>query len=227
MSGSNQINTVQVFNQTMPKGSVIKTIPQKPVLLVGVPFTIDLSLAQQNGIIDQIQSCWIDNSQGSGSLTINCGASGQSVTIPPGWQGFVPLLVSNPPVFLLTASANLTPSLLLINVPMPVGIWPSVGSPPGAAFADWSVAFDAASAITLLIPANPARRYLYIEPAPGVDMFIAVNGLPGTSPPSVGWLELNGATDPSHFYQSGGVASTGAVYYYDAAGNNVITAYEA
>jgi hypothetical protein len=227
MSGVRDIpNAVQVYNQMMPNGNIIKTIPQQPQLLANIPFEIDLTNAQSRGVIDQIQSAWIDNSAGTGSLTLNTGVANQAVIVPPGWQGWYPLLVSNPPVITLIASANATPKIQLCNVPMPAASWPAVGNPASATFIDWSVAATIGAAITLLIPANPARRYLYIEPAPGVHLYIGINGLPVAVPPSIGWLELNGAIDPSARYESGAIVSNAAIYYYDGAGGNQLTAYE-
>ena len=111
----------------MPKGSIIKTLPLSPILVANSPLVIDLTNAQTRGVIDQIQAIWVDNSNGAGALTINTGVVNQNISVPAGYQGFIPALVSNPPVLTLLSSVNLSPFLQLLNVPMPVGLWASGG----------------------------------------------------------------------------------------------------
>lgn len=118
-------NPVPVYNQQMPKGNIIKSLPLVLNLGAGIPQVIDLTNQQTAGIIDQIQAAWIDNSANTGTVTINTGAAQQNVILKTGWQGFVPLMVSNPPILTVTSSATATVMINLMNVPMPCGVWPT------------------------------------------------------------------------------------------------------
>lgn len=113
----------QVYNQTMPPGCIVKTIPIILVLQANVPLPVDLTIQQQSGKIDQIQACFIDNSNNTGELTLNTGVIQQNIKTKAATQGYFPILVTNPPQLIFTSTQAATVQVILINVPMPVGSW--------------------------------------------------------------------------------------------------------
>lgn len=154
-------NAQIVFNQTMPVPNVVKSMPI-PITLAAETFaTLNLSVSQSRGVIDKVQSVYIDNSLGAGQLQVTCNQTGQSVNCPPYSQGFFPLVVPNPPAFTFTAiGGDVAGVIQLMNVPMPLATWRVGGDIDPVAPAIKQLGFTIATATVFqnVLPANPDRK---------------------------------------------------------------------
>src|SRR5215471_13121965 len=120
-------NTRGISNQSQPAGNVAKTLPFTATLSSATPITLDLQNSQFRGIIDQVQSVFVDNADNPSSLSITT-TTGQRVVCPPNSQAWLPLLSSNPPLFVFASSGGVDVTVFLCNIPMPVDVWATAGA---------------------------------------------------------------------------------------------------
>lgn len=119
MSGNSSIR--RVANQLMPQGNVSKALPYVAQVEHGGPDELDLSFALTNNSIDQIQSVFIDNTNGAALFVLTIVSTGQQIKMRPGFQGWRPCLVNpNGDTFVFTGGNALTP-VFFLDVPMPIG----------------------------------------------------------------------------------------------------------
>lgn len=111
-----------VNNGTIPKEGP-KTLPFRVDLTVNQSYEIDLS--QQNALeqISFIQGVFIDNKDNSQPLLLTCQGTGQVVNMPPGAQGYVPVLAVLPNKFLVATMGGVVVNLFFYNMPMPAAVW--------------------------------------------------------------------------------------------------------
>lgn len=98
----------------------------------GIPFTLDFSAAteldinyqnmQQRGFISEIQGVWIDTKDAGGTFEILVSVSGQRITIPVSRQGYVGLMVPNPPAFQFSCPSGQV-RIILVNFPVNTAIY--------------------------------------------------------------------------------------------------------
>ena len=119
MSGNTSIR--QIKNQIMPIGNVARTLPYVAKTKTGGPDELDITFSMSNNNIDQIQSVFIDNTNGSELFVLSVISTGQQIKMRPGYQGWRPILV-NPTSdsFVFTGGNALVP-LFFVDVPMPIG----------------------------------------------------------------------------------------------------------
>jgi hypothetical protein len=149
----------RITNQVFPPaGNQTKGLLYQPDLSVLTsPYSLDLSNAIASGLIDQIQSAWLDNSNGTAPLTLLNVTTNASVTVKPRCQLWTPLLAGyTPESFLLTGNALVT--IVFINVPMPVA---QIETGLPATWQSYSV-IPAVSVSTQLMPQDPTRKNVMI-----------------------------------------------------------------
>lgn len=99
---------------------------------VGLPLNLDFSSdttqsldyqnMQQRGFISEIQGLWIDTNDAGGAITITVSVSGQRIIIPAHRQGFIALLVPNPPRFQFDCASGQV-KLIFTNFPVNTAIY--------------------------------------------------------------------------------------------------------
>ena len=220
---SQSLNAKQVSNQSMPKLGWAKTLPYTARLATLLTDSLDLTNAVSQGIIDQIQSVWIDNSNGALPFVLLVDGVGQATICPAYSQGWFPILTTYPQQFTFSGSGA-DVKLFFNNVPMPVGTWyagpkAANNSPMGLPLTDLSAVSVAAS--TVLIPANVNRQYLFIKAPELDDLWISLNG-------SVAGIDALGSfkLPKSFVYESAERLSNMAITVFCATAALNITAFE-
>lgn len=169
--------SIGVSNQSTPASSQAKTLPYLARLAGSSSDTLDLTNQQAQGVIDQIQSVYVDNSGNGAALSITS-TTGQVIICPAESQGWFPVLSSNPPVFQFASGGGTDVPLFFTNVPMPVGTWSATASRVSQALpiVSFSVFSANPSASTELMPFDPDRGYLVIKAPEADDLWINPNG---------------------------------------------------
>lgn len=224
MSGNVITRPIAVSNQTMPPGNLTATVPILVDLTTTTSIAVDLTNSQRTGIFNALQSVYVDNSGNLSSVSLQFSGSQQIVTCPPTYQGWVPVLSINPPVITVSSSGGVKVPLFFCNVPMPVGFWPTVagGATPPLTLTSRSIASTAAGASTQLMAANTSRRYFGISPQSGATVWInPLGGVAAANGPDCFPLTNGQLYEPP---PEGVTAS--AINYFDAAGGNVLNAWE-
>lgn len=105
------------FNGCFPKEGP-RCIPVVLVFDGATAQTIDFLGQTERLKISMVQGVFVDNSENSGVLTITANSTRQKIQVQPGCQGYFPILVNNPPRFLLLSSEAATVGLQFFNFPM-------------------------------------------------------------------------------------------------------------
>lgn len=103
-----------------------KVLPYLIDLNVTPNFEIDLQDAFSRKFISGVQSCFVDNTNNTAFLQLTFNSQ-QVVIIPPGAQGYVRLLVQNPPKISGISSGTSKIELILLNFPTETFIWNKAG----------------------------------------------------------------------------------------------------
>lgn len=179
-------NSRPISNQTSPFANQAKTLPFLVPLASAATAELDLTNPQTQGVIDQIQSVYIDNSDNTSEFSITTN-NGQNVTCPASTQGWFPLLSANPPVFQFASLGAVDVPIFFCNVPMPLGTWLTDRSRVSQALplTSFSVVSDAVAGSYQLMPADAFRGYVVIKAPETEDLWI--NPVGGTA--SVGGLD--------------------------------------
>jgi len=113
----------QAFNGLVPKEGP-RAVPIPLLNLTANPSqSFDFLLAQEQTRISMVQCIWVDNRQNTVPLQIAWDGVGMVTRIPARYQGFVPVLVLNPPKFTVTCPGGVAAQMTLLNVPMPAFLW--------------------------------------------------------------------------------------------------------
>ena len=204
---SNLKTSFNTFNGYAPKEGV-KALP------LDFDFTsvgrIQLDLLNENtqGVIQFVQSVWVDNSDNPNALVITFGVTGQRITVPANAHGMWPVIAIDQVQFTLESvvDPDATGQIILMNVPMaytqggPTVV--TVNFPPGTIVdtqpyqADPANTFNASvdDAGTPIFAANAARRALTFSAlGSNIDPIeISVGGFPiATLLPGENWSSGN------------------------------------
>lgn len=214
-----QFATSRLSNQQMPAGNNVRGLTYSlPMGSLSSPLTLDLTNNIATGQIDQIQSAYIDNSQGTIPLILQNTVAGASVTVPARSQGWVPLVAGYAPQsFRVTANSQIT--IVFCNVPMPIGIW-STGVAP-----QWSsLSVETVAAIsTQLMPADPSRSRVLISNCNGTTTDnVWINPLGGTA--AISGLDCFELTAGQTYENFPGEPCWQAITYYCATAGVTLTA---
>jgi len=111
-----------IFNALIPKEGP-KAVPFTFDFVAQASYSIDLQNQQSRHVFSMIQTMWIDNSGNTQPVSITFDVIGQNVKFGPGWQGYFPVMVVNPPRFTISSAGGQTTKIVLLNVPFPAGSW--------------------------------------------------------------------------------------------------------
>lgn len=183
MSGESlQTQRFPVYNGYAPVEGGPAAIPITLDFTVNGSVSFDVIDAVQRGIVDYIQSMWVDNSGNLNALTFLCSQTGQKIIVPANAQGIWPIIA--PAGLRITATTTpaggLKPLVILLNVPMPMTQYGPVSltvtnvNPAQGTMTDRSGSLAVAGTSQLLAAANGARKLLMIEnPATAAGQGIA------------------------------------------------------
>lgn len=113
------------YNGYVPKMGP-KAIGVSFVLVANVSQDIDLAKEELVKQLDFVQTLFIDNSQGTGTITINSKVHNQRLAVPPSSLAYLPVLSADQSQFTITSTSNATVPVSFINVPMPAIVWNTV-----------------------------------------------------------------------------------------------------
>lgn len=213
---SGQQTTRRVTNQLLPQGNVALTLPYVAKVATGGPDQLDLTFFLSNNSMDQIQSVFVDNWDGSETFFITLQGSGQRIACPAGSQGWFPCMVTFPNSgnITFTGANHLTP-VFFLNVPMPEGVWgKNSGQGGGNGIAPLaSSVLTGGTAVTVFSP-GPSDGAIIVNPFAATEsLFVDIVFTAGTTAPGANGttveLKAGGSfTVPPSF---GGVVSVNAV----------------
>lgn len=85
---------------------------------------IDLSSLTEQGNIEFIASVFIDNADNTAPFTLTVdGGSNQRLIMPARGQGYLPIIVNNPPKFIASTTVALIVPMYFMNAPMQPIVW--------------------------------------------------------------------------------------------------------
>lgn len=114
-----------VFNALVPSEGP-KVVPAQFDFTIASSYSVDLSDLVFRKYITLVQTLFIYN-PGTEPVTITFDVAGQNIVFPPQSEGYVPVLVTNPPKCTITSVGGASNvGVFFINVPMPSNIWPIV-----------------------------------------------------------------------------------------------------
>jgi len=199
---------IKVFNALIPREGP-RTIPYNlPFDGSGTQINVDLTQQINLGIISVVQTLYMDALDCTAAVTVTIPGTGVRYRFSPGYQGYVAVLASNPPVFNFASTSTVGAKVQFINVPVAADVWPGNGNPlaitgplaPSAGgpvtpvataviggIAPWQSASNvtAAAASTPLFPAvAPGARSFVLISAPTAAALI-VNRLGGAAGPGL------------------------------------------
>lgn len=161
----------RIFNALFPSQGPME-------LSVSVDFSfaasqgLHLTMAQETGEIDFIQTIWADNSLGAATLYIKNDTNGQQIQYPAGSVGYQPFLCGNPPKITVScADTNSTATQIkFINVPISSQMIYNASSETVNNINTSQVSVT--SAVTPIIAQNSARKGLIVKNAGSATIYI-------------------------------------------------------
>lgn len=161
-----------VFNGYAPKEGP-KALPVDFDFTTLGTFAFDLMLENSEGVIQFVQSVYVDNSDNPGALTMRFAQTGQRLVIPANSQGQYPVICPDQTQVTMSSPVNASAvgRIILMNVPMPYTQWgpvtvnvPAVNITPVVA-SNFSGTIAAGGVSQVAIPANAARLGFTIQNA--------------------------------------------------------------
>jgi|HubBroStandDraft_5_1064220.scaffolds.fasta_scaffold02065_4 hypothetical protein len=146
---SDQLSTLSVQGLQVPKeGS--KAIPVIFDFTATNQYTLNLQNIQQRNFFTLLQAMWIDNSLNTAELSISFPNTQQTITIPPGAEGYVNVICMNPAQITFTSSGNVYGvEVHLLNYPVTNAVWFANGETP--VIIPGTVDVDITASITLQV----------------------------------------------------------------------------
>lgn len=175
-----------VFNGYAPKQGP-KALPVTLDFSEKAEQAFDLVLENTEGVIDYIQSIYVDNSDNPNTVEFIFGVTNQRLVVPAGAQGNWPVIApSQTRIFTRsTVDPKARVNVLLMNVPMPYTQWgpqtvnvnPTISIEPYQGNPGNSFASNVPDAVTLVLAANANRKAVFLEASPnnvsGIEITIA------------------------------------------------------
>lgn len=87
---------------------------------------LDCALLVSQGFMQSVQAIYVDNSGNASAVSIAV-QGGQTVTVPPLSQAYLPIVSAVPARFEFTSAGGVTVPIQLLNVPMPALVWSTSG----------------------------------------------------------------------------------------------------
>lgn len=173
MSGSNQLKTAfPVFNGYAPMQGP-KALPITLDFTAVQEIRFDLLLEETNGVIQYIQSIWVDNADNLSPLILTFSQTQQRLVIPAGAQGAWPVITPDQTQVRAQTVGGVVCQVILLNVPLapeqygPVTVNANVSPAPYQATPANGFNNVVSSAGTAIFGANAARRALSFTNLPG------------------------------------------------------------
>lgn len=119
---SNPMKTAfPIYNGYAPAEGA-KGLPVDLNFTVNATLDFDLMLENAQGVIQYVQSMWVDNSTNPNALTFNFGTTSQRVTIPAFASGVWPVITSDQLRVRISSTVGATSlaQVIFLNVPMPL-----------------------------------------------------------------------------------------------------------
>jgi hypothetical protein len=103
----------------------------------GIPdtgYAIDTTVYTNRAQMKTVQTVFIDNSQNNGYVDVKNPVFGQSFSLPPGFQGYFPILAPalSGAKFSVTSTGNQLANIIFLNTLMPLASWAATVTPPSA-----------------------------------------------------------------------------------------------
>jgi len=115
------ISAYRVFNGLAP-AAYPRSAPISVDLTTTTAQRVNLQQARDEDKIEWVQTIYADNSANTAPLIIQCAITNQVITFPPGSQGYLPVLATEPDfVFTSTGAAKI--QVQFITVAMPALLW--------------------------------------------------------------------------------------------------------
>lgn len=132
---------------------------------------LDLLQEIEAGVINIVQSVYVDNSANPNALTLIWDQTNQRVVIPANAGGIWPVITPKdaPRLIASTLATGVIVGIILLNVPMPLTQWGPVSlavanvNPATVAFTARSGNMTVGGTSQQLMAANAGRKYLFIE----------------------------------------------------------------
>lgn len=125
---SNQLVDICVSNLALPREGP-KCVPLSFDFTAQSSYAVDFMAIQQRGLIDSVQTLFIDNNAGTTALTVLINQSSQLIIAAPGTQGYYPVLCPNPMRFTFTCTGGTANTqVFALNVPIPSSVWSVAGA---------------------------------------------------------------------------------------------------
>lgn len=119
-------NAQAVSNMTQSSKGPL-AVPISPDWTVQQSYLVDLSIQNQFGTIDMVQTLFMDNSQSSAPLYAVNAVSQQTIICPAKSQGYFPFLCPQPSRFTLMSTGGVRASIECLNFPIPPAVWGAAG----------------------------------------------------------------------------------------------------
>lgn len=167
------------------KGS--RTIPQVLDFSIDSPININLQFEQASSKLEFVQALFIDNSLNPAALSIAVRNTGQTITVPPLFQAYVPVLATADNCHLSFSTAG-TPKVPVqyLNFPVPLAFWPVSNVYPTTQVG--TVGTDASANAPALFPTllatlavNAARNYFEVQNQDESDIQVVMDDGTGTN----------------------------------------------
>lgn len=113
---------IAVGNATIP-GEGPKAIPFQLDFSANPQYVLDLLALFQNKSLTSVQTLWVDNTLNAQELTITVEGTSQVLTIPPGDQGYYPVLSPKSGRIFAATNGGVLVKLYLVNVPIQGASW--------------------------------------------------------------------------------------------------------
>jgi hypothetical protein len=116
-------NVLTAFTMKIPKEGP-RYVPLAFDFTQFVTYGVDIMLLKQNGHISSIQGLYIDNSTNTAAVSISTG-QGQTITVPPGYQAYLPIVLNDNPKFTVTSTGTEC-EMLALNWPVFPQVWNAI-----------------------------------------------------------------------------------------------------
>lgn len=95
-------------------------------LVANVAQNLELAKEELVKQLDFVQTLFVDNSQGTGTITIISKVHNQRLIVPPASMAYLPVLSTDQSQFSIVSTSTVILPVSFINVPMPAIVWSAV-----------------------------------------------------------------------------------------------------
>lgn len=191
-------NAQAVSNMTQSSRGPL-AVPISPDWTVQQSYLVDLSIQNQFGTIDMVQTLFMDNSQSSAPLYAVNAVSQQTIICPAKSQGYFPFLCPQPSRFTLMSTGGVRASIECLNFPVQPAVWGAAGQLFTFNDAGALITQDSTLAQVSVIPVG-------LNNALAVDVVATVGGGGGTSFQRFNSLAEGGGSGGVHNILAAGAA---------------------